>query len=78
MEKLVGLLINGLLSFWGETSPFLLNEFIGRVHAELVRDDCWVDSCHIFLLLDKDLYISFQELNQKVLDLCTQFRSHVN
>ena len=39
MEKLVDLLIDCLLTFWGKNSSLLFNGLASKVHTELVCDD---------------------------------------
>ena len=57
LEELVDLFINRPLSFWGKISSLLLDRFKGWTDVQPVRDNCQVDSAHVFLFLGEYLYV---------------------
>ena len=50
LEEFVDLFVYRLLPFWGETSSFLFNGFEEGTDIQLVGDNLWVNSFHVFLL----------------------------
>ena len=50
LEEFADLFVDRLLSFWGETSSFLFDEFEEGGDIQLVGDNCWVNSSHVLFL----------------------------
>ena len=50
LEEFADLFVDRLLPFWGEISPFLFDGFEGGNDIQLMGNNCWVNSSHVFLL----------------------------
>ena len=69
LEEFADLPVYGLLSFWPEAPPLLLDRFEGRVGVQPMSDYCRVNSSHVRLLPCEDVFVMFQKLSKESFEI---------